>query len=56
MIGGLLFGAARLRAHAICAIIQLVGGKHVVEAKKGATVAVKIRDVLGVEVLALRRC
>jgi hypothetical protein len=33
---------------------DLVEGKYVVEAKKGATVAVKVTDMLGEEVLVVR--
>lgn len=34
---------------------DLVDGKYAVEAKKGATVAVKVMDMLGEEVLVLYR-
>ena len=33
---------------------DLVEGKYVVEAKKGATLAVKVTDMLGEEVLVVR--
>ena len=33
---------------------DLVEGKYVIEAKKGATVAVKVTDMLGEEVLVVR--
>ena len=34
---------------------DLVEGKYVVEAKKGATVAVKVTDMLGEEVLVVKQ-